>query len=288
MSFNDDMNRQIQSYKEELKAILNDDVDTLIKNHDLQVEDGEEPSVYDYVNDNVLGSLEPKSGFSLNKDYGRDDFYDDISYVIFNRTVGGPGVNYIVGSNGEAFMTYAWANDFKLIRMSGHDEYNVLNEMAERLYGDKFTANNFEMDDEELDLRRKAEYGVDSFEEWINDNAQVADCEVISFKELLHHLKENDFDLEAAVIDAINEGSFNVCNSVGESYSREDFINDVKAHADTLEKLSLNSDFEDVASIFGVDTDNLTEIDYDTVRDEFESSMEPEEPEVKKKNKPKI
>lgn len=287
MSFEQDKIKQIALYKDEFIAILENDIDSLIKKHGLEPVEGEEPSSYDYINDVILGYMEPVSGFMLNNDYESQLFDDNVSYVRFHRAVGGPNVDFIVGSNGDAIFRYSYGGHH-IDRISGNHEYSPLHEAAESIYAEKFTYNNFEMDDEELTLRQKQDLGVDSFEEWVNNNAQVIDCEVITFKELLHHLKETDYNLESAVIDSLEKGSFNLCDFEGVDFKPEDLIGDIKEHIRTLEKLSLNSDFEDVCSCFGINADDLTEIDFDNITDKLEQAFEPEEPEVKTKFKPKF
>lgn len=280
MSFEKENIKYIDSCRKEFEAILNNDIDYLFKK-------GEEPDLYDYVNNNFLGVMEPESGFMLNHNLETNIFDNDVSYVRFHKSAGGPSADFIIGSNGDAILKYSYGVLHLEEIKSDYDD-NVLKDIAENLYGEKFTANQFEMDDEELTLRQKQDLGVDSFEEWVNNNAQVIDCEVITFKELLHHLKENDYNLESAVIDSLEKGSFNLCDFEGVDFKPEDLIGDIKEHIRTLEKLSLNSDFEDVCSCFGINADDLTEIDFDNITDELEQAFEQEEPEVKTKFKPKF
>lgn len=280
MSFEEDNIKYIDSCRKEFEAILNNDIDYLF-------EKGVEPDLYDYVNNKFLGVKEPESGFMLNHNLETNIFDNDVSYVRFHKFAGGPSADFIIGSNGDAILKYSYGVLHLEEIKSDYDD-NVLKDIAENLYGEKFTANQFEMDDEELTLRQKRDLGVDSFEEWVNNNAQVIDCEVLTFKELLHHLKETDYNLKSAVIDSLEKGSFNLCDFEGVVFKPEDLIGDIKEHIRTLEKLSLNSDFEDVCSCFGINADDLTEIDFDNITDELEQAFEQEEPEVKTKFKPKF
>ena len=286
MSFDEDKNRQIQAYKEEFIAVLEGDVEELIARHDLEPEEGEEASVYDYINSVILGNFEPESGFMLNKNLECDLFDDNVSYVRFHRAVGGPGADYIIGSNGDAVLKYSWGG-LHLENISGSHEHSVLFELAEMAYGEVFTKNLFEMDEYELSLRLKEDLGVESFKEFVNDNASKIDCETVSFDVVFEFLENNEYNLEAAVQDILDKEEFYVCDVEGKNFSAEDFINDIKTHIQTIEELANDSDFETACQAFGVNADLIGEIDFDNLEEEIKKAFEPEV-EVKNKVKPKI
>ena len=283
MSFDEETLRQKQSYREELIAILNGDVEELIARHGLEPEEGEEASVYDFTNNILLGNLEPMSGLKLDDRFECEVFDDDASFVVFHRTVGGPNVDYIVGSNGDAFLRYSYGEQ-KIERIPGNHEHSALHELA-GAYGKQFTE--IELDDDEIFLRLKKDLGVDSFEEFITDNADIKQGDVVPFATVLEFLKDNDYNFEEAVQAIIRNDEYYVCNEKGEDFSPEDFVKDIKAHLETLEEVVLNSDFENVCSVFSIDADKITEIDFDYLEDEIKEAFEPEV-EVKNKSKPKI
>ena len=284
MSFDEETLRQIQSYRDELIAILNGDVEELIASHGLEPEEGEEASVFDFTNNVLLGNLEPMSGLKLDDRFECEVFDDNTSFVVFHRTSGGPNVDYIVGSDGDAFLRYSYGEQ-KIERIPGNHEYSVLFEMAEMIYGKQFTE--IELDDDEIFLRLKKDLGVDSFEEFITDNADIKQGDVVPFATVLEFLKDNDYNFEEAVQAIIRNDEYYVCNEKGEDFSPEDFVKDIKAHLETLEEVVLNSEFENVCSVFSIDADKITEIDFDYLEDEIKEAFEPEETEVKKTNKRK-
>lgn len=284
MSFDEDKNRQIEYYKQEFTSILEGNVEELIEKNSYIPQEGEEAGVYEHLSNVILGNFEPESGFILNHDYDCKLFEDDVSYVRFHRGFGGPGIDYIIGSNGDAILKYSWGG-LHLDDIRGSHEHSALFEIAEMIYGEKFTNNYFEMDDEEILLRNKISLGVESFEEFITDNADPKGAPVLSFEEFVDCLKETEFNALDATKKALEEGWFNCYDAFTlESYTAEDLKGDIENHIKTFEKLSLNSDFEDVCSAFGIDADKLTEIDFDDLEDEFEAAFNPEV-EVKVKNK---
>lgn len=286
MSFDEETLRQKKSYREELTAILEGDVEEFIARHDLEPEEGEEASVFDFTNNILLGHLEPMSGLKLDDRFGCEVFDDDTLFVVFHGTYGGPNVDYIIGSNGDAFLRYSYG-DQKIERIPGGHEHSVLFEMAEMIYGKQFTENQFEFDDDEIFLRLKKDLGVESFKEFVNDNASKIDCETVSFDVVFEFLENNEYSLEAAVQDILDKEEYYVCDVEGKNFSAEDFINDIKTHIQTIEELVNHSDFENACQVFGVDANLIGEIDFDNLEEEIKQAFEPEV-EVKNKSKPKI
>lgn len=286
MSFDQERKDHIKSYREELSAILDNDGDELVENHGFQPEDGEEPSAYDFASNELLSQSDAVSGFKLNKDYNCDTFSDNISYVVFERTTGGPNVDYVIGSLGDAYLIYNYSGQ-SIEKMYGDFENSPLYEMAENMSGEKFTENHYVMDDNENDQRRIAELGSDSFKEYLIDNAQAEKTEVISFEEFVRCLDDNEFDVLEATSQALTDGVYNGYSVDGVDFTAEDFIEDIKTHIATIEKLAshYSDDFDNATSIFSIDTDKLTEIDFDDLEDELKDKFNPE---VKAENERKF
>lgn len=286
MDFEQEKQQHILAYKDELVAILNGDIEDLINNHELEAEDGEEPSIDNFVDTVMLGMEKPLSGLMMDEKFGVEAFQDDVSYVIFNRTTGGPSTDYIVGSNGDAFLRYAHSGQ-TLERVYGNYENSPLHEKAENMYGREFSNNEFEMDDDETSLRAKIELGVDSIEEWILQEADAYDTEVLSFKEFVSCLKECGFDAQEATKLALDDGWFNVTDTDGKNFTKEDFVKDIESHIETLEALKEHDQFYDLDSAFGgVNENKLTNFDADDLESELNEQF-PEQ-KVKSKNKRKM
>lgn len=290
MSFDQERKDHIKSYREELSAILDNDGDELVENHGFQPEDGEEPSAYDFASNELLSQSDAVSGFKLNKDYNCDTFSDNISYVVFERTTGGPNVDYVIGSLGDAYLIYNYSGQ-SIEKMYGDFENSPLYEMAENKSGDQFTENQFEMDDKELDQRRIAELGSDSFRQYLIDNAQPEKTEIISFEKFVYLLDDNKFDALEATRDILTAGTYTglyASPSVDcEGFTQEDFIKIIETHIATIEKLASNyeDDFCEAISIFSIDTVDLTEINFDYLEDELKDKFNPE---VKAENERKF
>jgi hypothetical protein len=284
MSYNDEFDANCKaeylSYREELKFILDCNIDGLVEKHDLKGEEGEDPDLNDFINNEFLAINDPVSGFSLDKKYGVDVFHDDVSYVVMERALGGPDVRYVVGSSGEAFIMYDYGSNQYVDRLGGDFDYSPLHEIANGK-GSAFTDNLFEQDETEQSLRKIEELGVDSIEEWILQEADAYDTEVLSFQEFVSCLKECDFVAQDAVKLALKDGWFNVTDTDGKSFTKENFINDIESHIETLEALVEHDQFYDLDTAFGgVNENKLTNFDADDLEDELNEMF----PEQKVKN----
>lgn len=280
--FKEESRRSFLTYKQELLNVLEGDFQSVVEAGDYSGPDDEEPNFFDYVQNDILGVEEPVSGFMLDKKFGVVEFSDDVAYVVFNKAMNGPDVNYVVGSNGEAFITFNQAG-FKVEKISGDFEYSPLHQYAGEVYGDVFTKNKLVIDEDELSLRTIAALRVDSFEEWMKDESSFYNTEVVTYKDFVECLNAVDFDSQKATEKILVDGWYNYADIEGRAFGREDFIKDIETHIDTIKELMEHDDFYSAASAFSVNTSKLDEVDFD----DLEELLNNEFPEQKVKNKMK-
>lgn len=275
--------RQLEAYREELKFVLDGDVEGLKAHHGL--EEGEE-GIFDFINNlNNHDKFTPVSGFRLNKDFGVETFNDDNAYIVFDR---GSECKWIVGQYGQVYMT-THIDKFRIEPMGNDFENTELYEYFNGAVGYDFENFKLEIDEDELNERLKDELRVDSAAEWLLEEARHYDTPVVTFKEFVECLQATDYDADEAVRKILDDGWHNVCDVDGIDFTKEDFLQDINAHIETIQKLKdEHDDWENVMSVFGVDEYNLSNFDEDMVEDELnENFPEQDEPEVKNKRKPK-
>lgn len=269
------------SYREELKFILDADIDGLVEKHDLKGVDGEDPDLNEFMNTEFLAINDPVSGFSLDKKYGVDVFHDDVSYVVIERALGGPDVRYVVGSSGEAFIMYDYGSNQFVDRLGGDFDYSPIHELA-NLKGSAFTDNLFEQDEDEKRLRSIEGIGVDSVEEWIMQEADAYETEMLSFHDFVQCLKNCDFNAQAAAEHALDAEWYKSVDCDGISFKKEQFIDDVNSHIETLEALLDHEQFYEVQEAFECNLHKLAEFEADDLEDELNAKFpEPEKPKSK-------
>lgn len=270
----------------------------------------------DYLENNVLPNLESlsddsvgkhgikssklyaKSGLELNDDYKTDFFVDDRAFAVFNVS---SKCDYIVDSNDCAYVAYKspYVSNIEIILANGttNFENNILSDFASDVL-EGFSEGKFFESENHKYLVAKKEVNAESMKEYINDNIsqKITNGRVVEFSDLLAYLDENKFDLHKSVVSMIENGAFNSENFDGEPNTVYGFIKDIEEYQEMLKDLTNEGKFYYAETVFGVDAEKLTTVDLRDIEVElelqgvlkYESDDEPEEPEVKKKNKPKM
>lgn len=283
--FDAECREEFKNYRNELEFIMNNDVDDIAEKYGLQGDDGEPADIRDYVTTYTLAMDKPVSGYSLNASEDTDVFYDDVSYVVITKATGGPRVDFIIGSNGEAFVDYSYGDTKGIQRVGGDFEDSPLHQYVGELYGAEFTKNEFNMAPGEEDGRLKDSLGVDTAAEWFLQNSDGDVGEMVSFRSFVGALEISNFNAVDAATYLLDHGEYNYVNSDFEELGIDDFVPDIERHIETIEKLKLRSDWDDVVTVFDIKESNLTEFDADDIEDALVKSFSVEEDEPEQKAK---
>lgn len=272
-------NDAIRNYRDsynELRYMLAGDTDMLQEHHGW--EDGE--TISDKMKEIDPGNtFEVISGFDVNKQFKVDFVDNDSAYVVFDVS---SYEKWIVGQRGDVCIHYS---ENGLTRFEGlgysHEDSELFQYIENSISGHDFQTMVFQPSQDEEDERLKDELGVDTAAEWLLQNADESNGEVISFKEFVGCLEENGYNAHGAVTYALDQGVFNVETWDGVTYGKDDFVADIEMHIETIERLKLQSDWDDVVSVFGLDDDDIVAFDKDDFEDElkreFPSNDEPEQ-----------
>ncbi|HFQ5875987.1 TPA: hypothetical protein ACJXXT_000251 [Pseudomonas aeruginosa] len=291
MSYQEEFDKQcIENYKNcynELRFMLAGDMDMLQQHFGW--EEGETISDKMYEIDSNNNTFQMFTGFSINKDFQTQYARDDDAYVIFEVS---SNEKWILGQNGDVAISYSEGQVHRFEGLGFAHEYSEVYEfVAARVEGGDFANVKIVPDEDELTERLKLDLGVDTAAEWLLQNADESNGEVISFKEFVGCLEENGYNAHGAVTYALDQGVFNVETWDGVTYGKDDFVADIEMHIETIERLKLQSDWDDVVSVFGLDDDDIVAFDKDDFEDElkreFPSNDEPEQ-KAKSTNKFKI
>jgi len=324
--FKDDMNKQFESYKAELTSIIDEDLDALYKaDNDAEIsvireaynegslkvegdideyieehmeayKEEQDQSLFKYMDDNILEVQESKSGYELNKFFGVEDLNENDAYAILLRTHGGPNVHYVVGSSGDVYAGLATMGVSFFERVENDlSKYSPLYEFADMGSKYKLGKNEFNMDDDLLDEIRKKDLGYDSVAEYLDQNLTFINEFLIERELLIEYLEKNNLNINDTAEAILTEGAYN-CGYYSDDgdgdmvdTTRAQFVAEFEHFADRLEELKNNSDFEDFASLFGIDEDGM-KFDADMIEVELDEKfgpVEPDEPTQKVKRKPK-
>lgn len=310
---------ECSSYREELKAILAGDVDALYEDENIaeiaaireaydkgelkidgdieeyiadkieEFKEEREQSVFNYLNENLLCIEKLKSGFATEKFFDQEYFDPDRAYAILPRAIGGPSVYYVIGSGGDVYLSYNYGSNKHFEYLGNNFENSELYEFVELATDYKFGKNEFEIDEEEQELRDKAELGYDSVAEYLNQNLSGINEFLIEKELLIEYLDKNNLNINDTAEAILTEGAYN-CWYYGDDgdmvdTTREQFVAEFEHFAERLGKMKNNSDFEDFVSVFGIDEDGM-EFEADYIEDELNAAF-PEQ-KVKNKNKPRL
>lgn len=278
--YNENFKREaIEDYRDsynQVRYMLAGDTDMLQEHHGWEEGETISDKLYEIYNSNQSASV--VSGFSINKDFEVTYANDDAAYIIFEVS---SNEKWIVGQNGDVAISYSnGIHRFEGFGW-GHEDSEFFQTIASTT-GVNFEGMTIEISDDEMVERRMAELGVDTAAEWLLQNADESNGEVISFKEFVGCLEENGYNAHGAVTYALEQGVYNVETWDSVVYSGADFVADIEMHIETIEKLKLQSDWDDVVSVFGLDDDDIVAFDKDDFEEELKAGFpEPEKPKSK-------
>lgn len=271
----------ISNYRDsynELRYMLEGDTDRLQEHHGW--EEGETITDKMFEIDSNNNTFQVFSGFSINKDFHTGYADDDSAYVIFEVS---SNEKWIIGQRGDVAISYTEGD---LHRLEGlgfrHEDSELFQFIENHVSGHDFQNMVFQPDEDEFSERLKVDLGVDTAAEWLLQNADESNGEVLSFKEFVGCLEENGYNAHGAVTYALEQGVYNVETWDSVVYSGADFVADIEMHIETIEKLKLQSDWDDVVSVFGLDDDDIVAFDKDDFEEELKAGFpEPEKPKSK-------
>jgi len=271
------------------------DIDEYIAEHMEAYKEEQEQSIFNHLNDYGLEVQELKSGYAANQFFGVEIFNDDKAYAVMPVTIGGPNVYYIVGNLGDVYLSLNWGNESHFEKIGSGYENSELYEFLEMATGYKLGENEFYMDDDEVDARWKKDLGYDSVADYLDQNLTFVNEFLIERELLIEYLDKNNLNINNAAEAILTEGAYNCWyysdDGDGDMVdtTRAQFVANFEHFADRLEELKNNSDFEDFASLFGIDEDGM-EFDADMIEVELDEKfgpVEPDEPTQKVNKKPK-
>ncbi|WP_350613202.1 hypothetical protein [Pseudomonas sp. HY7a-MNA-CIBAN-0227] len=277
-------NNAIRDYKNrynEVRYMLAGDTDMLQEHHEWEEGETIADKIYEIYNSNQSANV--YSGFSINQDFKVTYANDDAAYIVFEVS---SNEKWIVGQNGDVSISYSGGIDRFEGLGWGHEDSEFFQAIASTT-GLDFANMTLEISEDELDERRKVELDVDSAAEWLLQNADNTHSEVISFKAFVDCLEATGYNAHAAVTHALETTAFTKDAEWDDVvFGGKDFVADIERHIETIEKLKLQSDWEDVVSVFGLDDDDIVDFDADDFEDEIKAAFgDPEndkEPEIKK------
>lgn len=275
-------NNAIRDYRDsynEVRYMLAGDMDMLQEHHGWEEGETISDKLYEIYNSNQSASV--VSGFSINKDFDVTYANDDAAYIIFEVS---SHEKWIVGQNGDVAISYSnGIHRFEGFGW-GHEDSEFFQTIASTT-GVNFEGMTIEISDDEMIERRIAELGVDSAAEWLLQNADNTHSEVISFKTFVECLEANGYNAHAAVAHALENNEFTKDAEWDDVvFGAKDFVADIERHIETIESLKLQSDWDDVVAVFGLDDDDIVAFDADDFEAELKAAFEEPEPEQKVKN----
>lgn len=284
--YNENLKREaISNYRDsynELRYMLEGDTDMLQEHHGWE----EGVSITDKMEAIDPGNtFQVRSGFDVNQLYKVDFVDDNSAYVIFDVS---SHEHWIIGQRGDVCIHYS---ENGLVRFEGlgysHQDSELFEFIENNVVDHDFKNMIYLASDDEMDERLKAELDVDTAAEWMLQNADDTHSEVISFKAFVECLEVTGYNAHAAVAHALETTQFTKDAEWDDVvFGAKDFVKDIEMHIETIEKLKLQSDWDDVVTVFKFDEDKLVAFDADDFEDELKAAFEaPEvepEPEVKK------
>lgn len=277
-------NDAIRNYRDsynELRYMLAGDTDRLQEHHGW--EEGESITDKMLEIDSNNNTFDVRSGFDLNQFYKVEFLDDDEAFVVFEVS---SYESWIIGQRGDVCIHYS-ENDFTRFEGLGysHEDSELFQFIENSTNVADFQNMIYVPDQDEMDERRIAELGVDTAAEWLLQNADNTHSEVISFETFVGCLEATGYNAHAAVTHALENNQFTKDADWDDVvFGAKDFVADIERHIETIEKLKLQSDWDDVVSAFHLDDDDIVAFDADDFEDELKAAFEDvePEPEVKK------
>lgn len=267
----------VDSYNQ-VRYMLAGDMDMLQEHHGWEEGETISDKIYQIYNSNQ--SAEVYSGFAINNDFKVQWADDDSAYIEFEVS---SNEKWIVGQRGEVAISYGGGIDKFEGFGWGHEDSEFFQAIASTT-GLNFENMKLEITEDEMDERLQVELGVDTAAEWLLENGHESNGDMVSYKSFVGALEMFEYNANDAAAYLLEQGEYNVDDMDDVVYGKADFIADIEMHVESIEKLKLQSDWDDVVRLFNVDEDKIVNFDADYLEDELEAEFpekEPE-PEVKK------
>lgn len=292
--------------KELFSDLLQYDFETFIAKHQPdrleEVQEGDY-SIYNYIAENLSnGSGHPTEhkplmgGIEINEAFTQDRLYDTECYAMLIAG-SNPETHFIIGYGGDAWIAsreLGEKSSFDKIMDGGNNvfDHTEFYEAVSQIYHlsnkdgvtlNSFSENKWQPSDEYIDLlstkRFKEELGYDTFEDALFEGLDRSAVPTVDVTAFLKHLKDTDYDLNAASVKIIAERDYEgVKNDIGDGSefrltSRLEVFQDLVELKRQIDVMVDEENFANAMDCFGVDPHSLTNFDAKEVKAELDKSF---------------